>query len=136
MKILAVFTAPHQQPEKTVASYPPALAALQAEVGLHRAQLEEANTQRTRARRLAAQGILPRSELDATETRARTLAIEMNAARERLDAALIEHQRKHTNTATEMNLARSDQDAAATQTQRLEGELHAARTSHYPGRTP
>lgn len=128
VKLLAVSTVSYRQLEKIVTSYPPALAALQAEVDLHRAQFEEASTQRIRARQLAAQGILPRSELDATETRARTLALEMAAARERLDAALIDHQRKHTNTATEMNVARSDRDAAATQTQRLEGELRAART--------
>ncbi len=128
LKILAVSATPHWTAEKARAAYPPALAALQAEVDLRRAQLEEAQTQRTRARQLAAQGITPRSELDLIETRARTLALEMEAARERLDAALIDHQRKHTNTATEMNLARSDRDAATAQTERLAGELRAART--------
>lgn len=94
VKVVAVSTLTNWAAEKTTASYPLALAALQAEVDLRRAQLEEASTQRTRARQLAAQGITPRSELDLIETRARTLSIEMEAARERLDAALIDHQRK------------------------------------------
>ncbi len=128
IKIVAISATTKWTPEKDAASYPPALAALQTEVDLRRAQLEEALTQRTRARQLAAQGILPRSELDATETRARTLALEMDAARERLAAALIDHQRKHTHTATEMNVARTERDAATAQTQRLESDLQAART--------
>ncbi|MFN0121599.1 MAG: efflux RND transporter periplasmic adaptor subunit [Blastocatellia bacterium] len=121
VKIVATNWAPE------TSSYPPALAALQTEVDLRRAQLEEATTQRTRARQLTAQGILPRSELDTAETRARTLALEMNAARERLAAALIDHQRKHTYTATEMQVARTERDAASAQTERLAGELQSAR---------
>ncbi len=95
-------------PERLVPSYPAALAALQAEVDSFRAQLSEAGAQRDRARQLYAQGIMPRSEMDAAETRAAMLTSALAAARERLEAALIEHHRRHMSTTTELNVARSD----------------------------
>ena len=90
--------------------------------------LKKPDAKRERARKLFAQGIVPRSELEAAETRAQTLSIEEAAARERLEAALTEHRRKHTSAATEMNLAHSDLSAAALQIQRLGDELQAMRT--------
>ena len=105
--------------------YPAALAVLQADVDLRRAQLDEATVRRERARRLNAEGILPRSELDTAETRATVLAIEWAGARDRLAAALIEHRRRHTSIVTEMNLARSDTGVAALQVEKLGTELRA-----------
>lgn len=109
------------------ARYPAALAVLQADVDAYRAQLNEATTQRDRARRLNAEGIVPRSELDTAETRAATLTSALAAARQRLEAALIEHRRKHASTATEMNVAHSDLSAERLQTAKLSGELNALR---------
>ncbi|HWQ35734.1 MAG TPA: HlyD family efflux transporter periplasmic adaptor subunit [Blastocatellia bacterium] len=114
-------------PGQGAASYPAAIAVLQADVDLRRARLEEAQTNLDRARRLYSQGLMPRSDLDTVETRASTLAIELNAAREKLEAALIEHRRRHTSTATEMNLARSDVGAEKLQLSKLGGELRAMR---------
>jgi putative peptide zinc metalloprotease protein len=116
------------QAGKVAAPYPAAIAVLQSDVDLRRARLEEANLQLERARKLYAQGIMPRSELDAAETRTSTLTIELAAARERLDAALIEHRRKHTSTATDMNMARSDVGAERLQIEKLGSELRAMRT--------
>jgi multidrug resistance efflux pump len=114
-------------PDQAATPYPAAIAVLQAEVDLRRAQLAEANTQRDRARQLFAQGVMPRSELDTAETRAATLALELQAARERLTAALIEHRRKHTSTATDMHVARSDLGAERSQIEKLSGELRSMR---------
>ena len=107
--------------------YPAAVAVLQSDVDLRRARLEEAGTQLDRARQLYAQGITPRSELDATEMRASTSGIELAGARERLEAALVEHRRRHMSSATEMQLARSDVGAAALHAEKLGGELRAMR---------
>ena len=107
--------------------YPAAIAVLQADVDLYRAKAEEAQLNLERARRLYAQGLSPRSDLDAVQTRTATLAIELAGARQKLDAALIEHRRKHTNTATEMYLARSDVGAEKLQISKLSGELKATR---------
>ncbi len=118
---------PSRQPDLPALRYPAALAVLQSDVDLRRAQLNEANTQLGRARRLYADGLMPRSELDAAETRASTLAIELAGARDRLEAALIEHRRKYIGTETEMSLARSDAGAAALQIEKLSSELQAMR---------
>ncbi|HKQ77059.1 MAG TPA: efflux RND transporter periplasmic adaptor subunit, partial [Blastocatellia bacterium] len=116
--------APAQQ---SVAQYPAAFAALQSDVDLRRARLEEARLQLDRARKLHTQGMMARSELDAAETRASTLAIDLFAARDRFEGALIEHRRKHTSVNTEMQLARSDASAAALQVEKLSGELRSMR---------
>jgi multidrug resistance efflux pump len=100
---------------------------LQAEVDSRRAELTEAAAQHDRARQLHSQGIMPRSELDAAEMRDATLAGALAAARERLEAALVEHRRKHTNTATEMNVASADASAEHLQIEKLSGELKAMR---------
>ena len=122
----AFFSSSDAEPERF--GYPPALAVLQAEIDSRRAHLAEANNKLERASKLFAQGIVPRSELDAAETRASTLGIELAAARERLEAALIAHRRQHTSTATETQLARSDISVAALQSKRLDTELQAMRT--------
>ncbi|MBO0723997.1 MAG: hypothetical protein J2P52_00230 [Blastocatellia bacterium] len=72
-----------------------------------------------RTRRLYAEGIAPRSELEKAETTASTLAIEGAAARERLEALLIEHRRRHAGLATETQLARSDVGAERLQTVKM-----------------
>jgi hypothetical protein len=120
--------APSRQAERFAPSYPAALAALQAEADSFRAQLDEAGVRRDRVRTLHAQGIMARSELDAAEMRAATLAGAYAAARERLEAALVEHRRKHTSVATEMNVARADFGAERSQIEKLTGELSATRS--------
>lgn len=124
-RLIAASASP--QSDQDAARYPAALAVLQADVDSYRAQLNEAATQRDRARRLNAEGIVPRSELDTAETRAATLTSALAAARQRLEAALIEHRRRHASTATEMNLANSDLSAERLQTAKLSGELSALR---------
>ena len=108
-------------------AYPAALAALQAEADAQHAQFNEAATQRDRLRALHAQGIVPRSELDAQEARAATLAAAFNAARQRLDAALVEHRRRHAGTATEVRLAETDTGAERSQLEKLSRELRGQR---------
>src|SRR5581483_2824691 len=113
--------------DQVATPYPAAIAVLQSDVELRRAKLEEANTSLERARKLYSQGLMPRSELDTVERRASTLAIELAGAREKLEAALIEHRRKHTSTATEMDLARSDVGAQKLQAGKLSAELKSLR---------
>ena len=107
--------------------YPAVIAALEADVALRHVQIAEASSQLERACQLSNQGILPRAELETAETRSATLTIELNAARQRLEAALIDHRRKHTSAATDMLLAHSDLKAEHVQVEKLDGERRALR---------
>jgi multidrug resistance efflux pump len=124
---LAYSSATDYRSEASAAGYPAAFAVLQSEVEARHARLTEAQTQLARAQKLCAQGLLPRSELDGVETRAATLALELAGAQDRLEAALVEHRRKHTNTNTEVDLARSDLAAAGLQIEKLDLELRSVR---------
>jgi len=104
-------------------SYPPAIAALEAEVTLRSAKLEEATAQCARLRLLFAQGIVAQSELEAAETLAVTLAADLAAARQRLQAAVVEHQRKYSSVSTEMALSRLDLGGERLQAEKLTSEL-------------
>ena len=108
-------------------AFPAALAALQSEVDLRQVQAEEASAQLLRERKLYAQGITPARDLDLAEARCATLRIEVTAARNRLDAALLEHSRNHGSRATEVNLARSDVNAERLQVEKLNSELGGGR---------
>jgi multidrug resistance efflux pump len=114
-------------PEKSAVVYPAAIAVLQSDADMRHARLTEAGLQLNRARKLYADGIAPRSELEGAETRASTLAIEFTAARQRLEAALVEHRRRHDGLATEARLARADVRAERLQAEKLNGELSSAR---------
>lgn len=125
-RIIAVSTS-SREVDRNAEDYPAALAVLQAEVESCRAQLNEASAQRDRARKLNADGIVPRSELDAAEMRAATSASAFAAARQHLEAALIEHRRKHASTTTDVSLTSSDLSAERLQIIKLGGELKSMR---------
>jgi putative peptide zinc metalloprotease protein len=113
--------------EKSAVVYPAAIAVLQSDADLRHARLTEASLQLNRARKLYAEGIAPRSELEGAETRASTLAIEFAAARQRLEAALVEHRRRHNSLATEARLAQADAGIERLQAGKLNGELSSMR---------
>lgn len=108
-------------------NYPAALAALQSEADAQRALTDEAVRQRDRFRQLHAQGLVPRSELDAQEARAATLAGSLDAARQRLNAAFVQHRRNHTATATDVRLAETDAGTERLTLEKLSGELRGLR---------
>jgi multidrug resistance efflux pump len=114
-----------RRPGAPAVAYPAAIAVLQSEVDLRHARLLEASLHLDRTRRLHSQGIAPRSELERAETSASILAIELTATRQRLEASLIEHRRRHTGLTTEMQLARSDAGTERLRTAKLNGELRA-----------
>jgi putative peptide zinc metalloprotease protein len=108
-----------------IAPFPPAIATLAADVDLRRSRLEEARMELDRARKLFAEGLLARRYRDVAEIAASAAASEFAGARERLDAALIEHRRKHAGLSTEVDLARANAGAAAREIEKLASELSA-----------
>jgi putative peptide zinc metalloprotease protein len=126
LKYLTASVFPTASSAAAAVDYPAAIAVLQSEADLRQARLSEAALHLDRARRLYAQGLAPRSELEKAETSASTLAIEGAAARRRLEAFLIEHRRRHADLATEMRLAQSDVGAERLQAVKLNDELLAA----------
>jgi len=108
-------------------NYPAAIAVLEADVDLRQAQLAEADSQLERARQLSTESILARQEMETAETRSATHVIELNAARQRLEGALIDHRRKQESANTDMLLAHSDLKAEQVQVEKLNGETRAMR---------
>ena len=106
---------------------PAALAALEAEVGQLQARLGEADRHLERSGKLFAEGILARSELDGAEARASALASDLAGARERFNAALIEHRRRHASARTDVNVAGSALSAGRAQVSNLTLQRDAAR---------
>ena len=113
--------------ESRMARYPAAISVLQSEADDRRLRLIQAETDLDRLRRLEKDGIVARKDLEAAETLATTLAIAHEASLDRLDAALVEHRRRHKATTTDLYLAGSDVDAAALQVEKLGRELTSIR---------
>lgn len=106
---------------------PPALAAMEAETGRLQAELTEAKRRWVRARALSNEGLLPRSELDIAERRAASFSSEVAAAEDKLNAALIDHERRHASTQTEVNVARANVSTATARASSLTLQIEAAR---------
>ncbi|MFL6448701.1 MAG: efflux RND transporter periplasmic adaptor subunit [Bryobacteraceae bacterium] len=107
--------------------FPAVLAALEAKVEMRRAKLAEAESQQQRSRGLFAEGILARSDLDAAESKASTLAADLAQVRQQLDAALVDHRRRHGTTETDLNLAESSIATVRAQVAKLGAQLGATR---------
>src|SRR5262249_44812950 len=87
----AVFV-PASYPALKAVAFPPALAALEADASRLQSRLIEAEGQQDRARKLAKEGLLARSEMESAEAKTAALSADLKAARERLRAALAEHE--------------------------------------------
>lgn len=74
--------------------YPAALAMLQSEIDLKKSRLDEAETQLHRSRQLFRESLLPKSDLESAEAKVTVLRYEVEAAREKLQNALVEHRRQ------------------------------------------
>ncbi len=116
----------------SVQGLPPALAVVEANARESATRSAVADRQRDRARLLAAEGILARMDLDAAEARALALGSDAEAARERLQAALIEHQRRQASAETEVNVAGTHLGAERAGIANLRLQLVAARRLRAP----
>jgi putative peptide zinc metalloprotease protein len=119
--VLASYVAPALRP------LPAALEALETDADRLQAKLANANRDRDRDGGLYAEGLIARSQLEAAEGKSATLAFDWRAARERLQAAVVEHQRRHGSAETALNVADSGRAAAKAQEASLGLQLEGAK---------
>lgn len=106
--------------------FPAALSVLQADVNLKASRVEEAETQLKRTRQLFNDNLIARSEFEIVENRTIALKLELEAAREKLAAAMVEHRRQTEKTSTDLQMSRADLRIAQSNVVRLNTELGTA----------
>ncbi len=92
--------------------YPASLAILQSEIELKKSRQDEAETQLNRARQLFRENLLPKSDLEAAEAKVTALRHEVEAARERLQNALVEHRRQVERSGGNVRINQTELQAA------------------------
>lgn len=107
--------------------FPAALASMEAERSQLQVRLAEADQQLGRARSLFKERILARSDLDAAEAKSAALAFDLSAARGRMNAALVEHNRLQARSQTAVSLAVSNLQTGRAQWSNLNLQLQAMR---------
>jgi HlyD family secretion protein len=100
---------------------------MEAERDQLQARRTEADRQFERARSLFRKGLLSRGDLEAAETKSAALAFDLSAARERMNAALIEHNRRQASIETAVSVAGSNLSAGRAQVSNLALQLDGAR---------
>jgi putative peptide zinc metalloprotease protein len=109
------------------AHLPPAFAALESEVELKQIELEYNRREVERYKKLYEQGLVGSQQYDAAVNAARLSEKELERARARLQAALIEHRRLTNSTETDSLVAQAEARAARSNFEALITELHANR---------
>lgn len=107
--------------------YPAALAMLQSEIDLKKSRLDEAETQLNRARQLFRDNLLPKSDLEGTEAKATALRHEVEAARDRLQNALVEHRRQVERSGGNVRVNQTELQAAQSAVAKTTTELESTR---------
>jgi multidrug resistance efflux pump len=106
---------------------PASLAVLQSDIELKQTQLEYNRKEVERYRKLYEQGLVGSIQYDAAVNATRLSEQELQQARARLDAALVDHHRMVNSTETSQLVAQTEARAARSNFQALIAELHANR---------
>ncbi|HEX4946504.1 MAG TPA: efflux RND transporter periplasmic adaptor subunit [Blastocatellia bacterium] len=107
--------------------YPAAMAVLQSDIDLKKSRLDDAETQVNRARQLFRDNLIPKSDLEAAETKVITLRHEVEAARERLQNAIVEHRREVERTTSNARINQTELQAAQSAVAKTTTELESIR---------
>src|SRR5262249_5499009 len=106
---------------------PASPAVLQSDIELKQTQLDYNRNEVERYRKLFEQGLVGSIQYDAAVNAARMTEKELQQARSRLDAALVDHHRMVNSTETNQLVAQTEARAARSNFQALIAELHANR---------
>jgi putative peptide zinc metalloprotease protein len=107
--------------------YPAALAVLQADIDLKQSRLDESSIQLNRARQLFRDNLLPKSEMEAAESKSAALRHEIEAARERLQNALVEHRRQVERSNSNVRVNQTELQSAQSAVAKTTAELESVR---------
>lgn len=107
--------------------YPAAMAVLQSDIDLKKSRQDEAETQLNRARQLFRDSLLPKSDLEAAETKVIALRHEVEAARERLQNAIVEHRRQVERTTSNVRLNQTEVQSAQSSVMKTSTEIESTK---------
>jgi multidrug resistance efflux pump len=107
--------------------YPAAMAVLQADIDLKKSRLDEAEMQFNRTRQLFRDNLIPKSDLEAAETKVIALRHETDAARERLQNAIVEHRRQVERTTSNVRINQTELQSAQSAVAKTTTELESTR---------
>ena len=106
---------------------PAALAVLNSEIDLKQTQLEHHQREAARYKKLVDQGLLGEQEYDRAVSATKVTEKELQGARSRLEAAMVEHRRVTSGAQTSSLVAETESRAARSNFEALIAELHANR---------
>lgn len=109
------------------ADYPAAMAVLQSDIDLKKSRQDEAETQLNRARQLFRDNLLPKSDLEAAETKVTALRLEVEAAHERLQNAIVEHRRQVERTTSNVRLNQTELQSAQSAVTKTATEIESTK---------
>ncbi len=107
--------------------FPAALAMLQADIDLKKSRLEEAQTQLARAKQLYQEDIVPKAELETAENKANVTRLEIEAAREKLQNAIVEHRRSVEKSTSEVRINETELQSAHSSVAKTTNELESTK---------
>lgn len=107
--------------------FPAAFRVLQADVDLKSSRVAEADKQLARAQKLLNDNLIPRSDYETVENRAAALRLELEAAREKLSAAIVEHRRQTEKSGNDLRVSQTEQQIAESAVAKTNIELTNAR---------
>jgi putative peptide zinc metalloprotease protein len=107
--------------------YPAAMAVLQSDIDLKKSRQDEAETQLNRARQLFRDSLLPKSDLEAAETKTIALRHEVEAARERLQNAIVEHRRQVERTTSNVRINQTELQSAQSAVTKTSTEIESTK---------
>ncbi|HKV40539.1 MAG TPA: efflux RND transporter periplasmic adaptor subunit, partial [Blastocatellia bacterium] len=109
------------------APLPPSLAVLESDIELRQVELDHNRQEVKRYKELYDQGLVGTILYDAAVNAARVTEKELQAAKNRLDAAMVDHHRLVDSTQTGSLVAETEAQAARSNFQALISELHSNR---------
>ncbi len=107
--------------------FPAALAILQADIDLKKSRFDEAQTQLARAKQLFHENIIAKAELETTENKANVIRLEIEAAHEKLQNAIVEHRRSVEKSSSDVRINQTELQSAQSSVANTSNDLQSTK---------